>query len=383
MPARLLAAARRPWAYREGPGRDLRLDLLRGYALLAMIVNHTVVGNSWFYAISGIERFYTSAAESFYLISGLVLGTLSARLALGDGVRRILRRTRTLYLVAVAMSLGFAALAFLFGDLRLWYDVQDELPRAAGERLAWAAGVLTLHEAFHGAQILVLYVLYMLVATLALALMAAGRTWRFLGGLGLLYAISQFAPEAVALPFATYPLAAAWAPLFFGGLALGYHREAVAGWWRRLPGRPLLTGLLLAAAAWFMWLYVTGFRAWPELPELLGAREAEMRPQRLALVALFALVAYMLATWLWAPLRAAVGWLLLPLGQASLWAFVAHLVVIVLIYNTPFHQDVMGREAGTLVHAAALLLVWASVMLRGALRGRLPAPQARGSGTLV
>jgi hypothetical protein len=243
--------------------------------------------------------------------------------------------------------------------------------------------VLTLHEAFHGAQILVLYVLYMLAAPLALALMAEGRTLLVLGGLGLIYAISQLAPEAVALPFATYPLAAAWAPLFFGGLVIGYHREAIAGWWRRAPVRPLLAGLVLVDAAWFLWLYLSGYRAWPELPELLGQREAEMRPQRLALVGLFALVGYLLATWLWAPLRAAVGWLLLPLGQASLWAFVAHLAVIVLIYNTPFHQDVMGREAGTLVHAAALLLVWASVMLRAALRGRWRAAQPHGNGKSV
>jgi len=364
------AAARWPWAYSGDGRRDLRLDLLRGYALLAMIVNHTVVGNSWFYAISGNEVFYTSAAEIFYLISGLVLGMISARPPLGDAVRRIVRRTRTLYLAAVGMSLGFAALAF-FSQLRLWYDVQRDLPRGWDDRLAWVAGVLTLHESFHGAQILVLYVLYMLVVPLALLLMAEGRTWLVLAGLGVVYAISQYAPDAVQLPFATYALAAAWAPLFFGGLVIGYHHEMIGAWWRRMRGRPLLIALVLVVAGWFLWLHISGYSAWPALPDLLGGREAEMRPQRLALTGLFMLVGYWLSTWFWVPLRASVGWLLLPIGQNSLWAFVAHLVVIDLIYNTPFHRDEMSLAAGTLVHGVALLLVWASVMLRGLLRARL------------
>ena len=360
-----------PWNYREEQTRDLRLDMLRGYALLAMIVNHTVVGNSWFHSVSGHETFYTSAAEIFYLISGVVLGITSAKLTIGSAVRRILRRTRTLYLVMIAMNLGFAALAF-YTPLRLWYDVQRDLPAVTSARLAWFAGVLTLHESFHGAEILVLYILYMLAAPLALFLMAEGRTWLLLGSLGGLYAISQFFPDAVWLPFATYPLAIAWAPIFFGGLVIGYHRERIAVWWRRLPGKPLWIGMVVVVASWFLWLHGSEYAAWPALPDRLGERESEMRPQRLALVALFALFGYLIATWFWVPLRSTLGWLLLPIGQASLWAFVAHMVVIDIIYNTPFHRDTMSQGAGTLVHCAALLLVWASVMLRNSIRSHIP-----------
>ena len=49
--------------------RDLRLDLLRGYAVFAMVIDH-VAGASPLYLLSGGNRFSTSAAEGFVFLSG-------------------------------------------------------------------------------------------------------------------------------------------------------------------------------------------------------------------------------------------------------------------------------------------------------------------------
>jgi hypothetical protein len=130
--------------------RDLRLDFSRGYCLVAMLINHLVVTRSWLYVMSGHEVFYTSAAEGFYCISGVVLGMTTARLPLGIAVRRVLRRALALYGMALMIALGFAALGLLT-DLRLWYDVQTELPRSSASTLRFVLNVLTLHESFHGA----------------------------------------------------------------------------------------------------------------------------------------------------------------------------------------------------------------------------------------
>ena len=62
-----------PASYREEGSRDLRVDFLRGFAVLAMVVDH-LGGPSWLYALTGGNRFYTSAAEGFILISGLLGG---------------------------------------------------------------------------------------------------------------------------------------------------------------------------------------------------------------------------------------------------------------------------------------------------------------------
>ena len=48
------------------PTRDSRIDLLRGLAVIAMIVDH-VVGDSPLRWLTGGNHFYTSAAEGFVL----------------------------------------------------------------------------------------------------------------------------------------------------------------------------------------------------------------------------------------------------------------------------------------------------------------------------
>src|SRR5687767_11168856 len=95
-------------------GRDLRIDLLRGYCVLAMVVDH-IAGRSLLYPLTGGNRFYTSAAEAFIFISGLVMGLVYRRLVERDGLgfslRRAIERSVTLYLVTITLSLLFIPLS--------------------------------------------------------------------------------------------------------------------------------------------------------------------------------------------------------------------------------------------------------------------------------
>src|SRR5574337_982851 len=61
------------WSYPAFERRDLRLDLLRGFAVVVMIVDH-LGGASWLYLVTGGNNFYVSGAEAFIFISGLVVG---------------------------------------------------------------------------------------------------------------------------------------------------------------------------------------------------------------------------------------------------------------------------------------------------------------------
>ncbi len=61
------------WRYREQGHRDTRLDLLRGYAVFAMICDHAT-NISWFSPFTGGNRFVVSAAEGFVFLAGLVVG---------------------------------------------------------------------------------------------------------------------------------------------------------------------------------------------------------------------------------------------------------------------------------------------------------------------
>src|SRR5512140_3391930 len=106
------------WKYPAQERRDLRLDLLRGCAVLVMVVDH-FGGSSWLYLLTGNNNFFTSGAEAFVLISGMVVGIVYGAIARRDGIRaasgKAFRRAFTLYKLTVIMTLLFAALSDLFG----------------------------------------------------------------------------------------------------------------------------------------------------------------------------------------------------------------------------------------------------------------------------
>ena len=61
------------WIYRSASSRDLRLDWLRGYATMAMVVDH-IGSSSYLYVVTGGNIFFVSAAEAFVFISGMIVG---------------------------------------------------------------------------------------------------------------------------------------------------------------------------------------------------------------------------------------------------------------------------------------------------------------------
>ncbi len=116
----------RSWAYQGADGRDLRVDLLRGLAVLAMVVDH-LGGPSILYLLTGGNRFYTSAAEGFIVLSGLTVGLVYRRIAERQGLatafRRLLARAWTLYVLAVGLTLVMLTVSELM-----------HLPWASGSR---------------------------------------------------------------------------------------------------------------------------------------------------------------------------------------------------------------------------------------------------------
>ena len=71
-----MSAATARLAYDTGAKRDLRIDFLRGAAMVGMIVDHTGGDSSWLYVLTGGNRFFMSAAEAFFFMSGFVTGVV-------------------------------------------------------------------------------------------------------------------------------------------------------------------------------------------------------------------------------------------------------------------------------------------------------------------
>ena len=81
----------------------MRLDLLRGFCVLVMVADHIGGERSWVYVVTGGNRFFTSAAEGFVLISGIVMGSVYMNVIQCEGMnamlRKVLKRAGFLYLL--------------------------------------------------------------------------------------------------------------------------------------------------------------------------------------------------------------------------------------------------------------------------------------------
>lgn len=384
---RALDALLASWRYVASPiGRDPRLDLLRGFCVFAMIVDH-IGGTSWLYAITGGNRGPVTAAEGFVFLSGLVLGIVSRRRLERDGLRAAaraaLRRAWTLYALCVALTGIFVAVT-VTTDLALWVDralLGDTAGWTASEWAELAVSIVLLRFTWHGTDILALYAVLLAAAPLALFLLAEGRAWTLLGGSSALWLAYQLAPERAAVPWpiehaAMFPVAA-WQVLFVTALVLGYHRAEIGAWLAQESSRPRGSGmglrLGLGTAAVALLLVIWAVSAGEALA--LGGEagrlaafdpfdKAGLGIGRLVAFAGLASLVYGLLTLCWRPIERGVGWLLIPLGQASLYAYTVHLFLILVAYNVPPYvgSDQPGWELHNTVGQLLLVLaIWALV----------------------
>lgn len=374
-PKRLASVeAGRSWCYSSDGTRDLRLDLLRGFCVFAMIVNH-IGGESWLYPVTGGGRFFTSAAEGFVFISGLVLGMVSVQRIRQDGLVlalwAVLRRARVLYVSTVVLTLGFATYAAAIG-LPWGWDI------SRGDLLEIVAGTLTLHRTFYLIDILLLYTLLLLATPIALLFLIRGRTKLLLVGSWLLWGIYQYYPQQASIPWYVqggdaFPLAA-WQVLFVTGLVLGYHRSALADRLRWLPRHLYLVTLAVLFAVLISMSLGEGI--WPVIVAqgedftsmVYGAFEkSSVGPGRIVAFAIVFQFAYLVVTMFWQPVRAAVGSILLPLGQNALYAYTVHVVVIWVFLSGQLESvgyDSRVPVINTWFQLGAIILIWLLIRRR-------------------
>jgi hypothetical protein len=357
------------WRYEAGK-RDLRLDLLRGFAVVAMVADHIGGERSWLYGLTGGDAFWVSAAEVFVFISGLLLGMISAGLmarhGLGVALMKSLQRTWTLYLLTVTLTLSFIALSAQL-DLSWGPEITS---------VSWIdllVSVMTLHRTFYLTDILLLYTLLVLMAVPVLVLLVQGHTrWVLVGSWGL-WTLWQLAPQHAQFPWAiadnsvfNFP---AWQVLFVTAMVIGYHRQPLERCVTWVSERMLLvvSGAIVAAA-------IVVYISFPQVPMppqtwLLDQlfSKVDLRIGRLLVFASFFTFAVSLLTLAWKPICRTLGWLLLPLGQDALSAYILHLFVVVLAVKVrPMLLGIDSQNSlhNTLFQLAGIIFIWTAIMVR-------------------
>jgi hypothetical protein len=356
------------WRYSSTEKRDLRLDLMRGFAVTVMVVDH-FGGSSWLYLVTGGNNFFTSGAEAFVLISGIVVGMVYGAIALRDGLRtaivKALSRAFTLYKLTIVLTLGFAIISELLG-----------LPWAKGYTIGnpfeFAFNVVILHQTYYLADIPLLYTILMALAPIGLWLLYQHHTKILLTASFLSWLGFQIvnANQIIIWPTigSTTFHPASWQLIFFWAMAAGYHRDAL---FKKLQGIPRWPYFVIATALFFalVHLYSTDLktleRLYPGLDiEAIATtlfNKSTVAPGRIVATVIVFQFIYILLSRFWVPLYAVFGWILSPLGQNSLYSYTMHVVIIggfyMLLPYLPGNLTERGT-INTMLQLGVLVVLW-------------------------
>jgi hypothetical protein len=330
--------------------RDVALDLLRGLAIVILVINHLPLRSP----LEDMTSAILSAAEMLVLVSGVVAGMVFGRRWRTQGptatTRALLKRSRTLYVASVVVVALVGMLTLVPGIALHDLTVSRGIDRYAFDGFhATGLAILTLEAGPWQFNIMGFFVVVLALTPALLwaldrggwpfvlagswALYAAGRTWPV-----------ELLPSQSETPF---PIAV-WQVLFVHGLLAGWHRARIGAFvarhWRRCAG-VLAAGGALATMLWF-WLDAEHFG------------KDRLDPLRLVLMVSLTALTYAL-------LRAhvaqrALGWLLLPLGRNSFYVFIMQVFACVAVANVA-----RGGMAWALVlQLGALALLWTMVRQR-------------------
>jgi hypothetical protein len=364
------------WRYPTAlAGRDLRLDFLRGYCVVVMLIDHVGLFPAWTIGVTGGGQLWVTAAEGFILISGMVMGMIYPRLIAQRGwhwaIRHVARRAAGLFAVTVVCQIIYNTGDFV---LRATHGRPSEVPDnyfRLVEEAIFQSRVAPVHLA-----LLPLFIVLMFWGLGVLYVLAQGRWhWVLLGSIGLWYA-AQLNGTMFTFVHLSFRLPS-WQLLFTIGLLAGYYHVALRGWWRRLPAYRWRAALLIASGFGLLLLsFQVSYRGlgagvdWLRFDGPMFERFL-LKPGRL-IVALWVFAAcFELLTVCWLPLRRVLGWLLLPLGQHALTAFLFHSMAVYSIQRLPgwpfpdHDPTVMG-----FIHLGIVLAVWAATLAAVQVRSR-------------
>ena len=373
------------WRYAIAGVRDLRIDFMRGIALVMMVVAHTEVMSV--FNIFSWERFgLTTGAEGFVILSGFMLGMLNrARLqkvVLLTVSWGLYLRAWKIYRVNIIIIVSFILLAYI-PHINI-FEVTHFTDRFSGEswslypvtpqiKETWFNIILYLQIGPHQTQILGLYIFLLLFSPLFLGMLQKGNVWWLLGASLLVYGLWQRWPLRLTpseFEFA-FPLLA-WQFIFVLGMASGWYKAELISFARTPAGKVVVVALVIVAL-------ILGFIAQnhtnPFMPPALlmhvippesfntfyhtWAAKNGLGPVRVLNDIALMVTVYLVLTYCWTPLNRMLGWFLIPLGQHSLYTFILHVYVVLLV--SQFITFDLWRHAwieNTLVHAAALGILW-------------------------
>ncbi|HSW78433.1 MAG TPA: OpgC domain-containing protein [Candidatus Babeliales bacterium] len=193
--------------------RILAFDLIRGFFLLVILVDHVELYPNGLDLFTGKGRLWVSAAEGFFFMSGLLIGMIyKRRLALGMKFifKKMWTRAAELYLVGTGLTLLYLAWAVFTNHPY----IKDSLPVP----FPWHHYIeqaLLMRFTYGWADFLIRFAILMAFAPLVFWLVAKRLWWLALVGIVTVW---FFRGQGFTL---------AWQLIFNSGIIIGFHWQQI------------------------------------------------------------------------------------------------------------------------------------------------------------
>lgn len=315
-------------------GRIHELDLLRGFFILVIVVDHFQRWPSAFTYITGEGRLWVSAAEGLFIISGLLIGYLRGHkqrdLPLSTIAKGLAKRAAMLYVWAVGITFAVVAMSawFAAGDPLVPSGPNVEQTASIG---AYVWNVFTQSYSSDWIFFLRLYAIMLLASPFFIWLLRKGKWW--------VAAIISLLVYWLSFLFEQPEAAMQWQVLFFGAGLIGYKLDTIRQWLsthtkaRRIISVSVITTAITTMILSYFWVlgwnyvespnssisrdtYVAA-RNW--LDPLFGRNP--MMPFRIILSFIWAAGLFAIFHYGRAFIMKWLGWLLILFGQRSLSAY--------------------------------------------------------------
>lgn len=323
--------------------RIAAFDLLRGYFLIAIIINHLNYP-SLASLLTMKGELFVSSAEGFFLISGIVLGIVRGAKLINqpfkEAARLLLKRAGQLYIIYFLSTVLFTLIGWWFFMDNPGLKSGIASPDTPIHEMLWNAA--SFNYLYGWLDYLRLYIFFLLASPLAIWLLRKGLWW-----LVVVASISiwYFTPE-LDWPANVYIQPYNWQLIFFSGLVIGFHWKQISEWWQHLkkPLRvsivSLVVGMAFATLAFNIFLAFGG-KISPDIYAYVAPIRDTLSPyfdkENLPLARLSLFMLWFWASfWLFRKFEPFIvkwlGWLLLSFGGSSLYVYIVHGILIFFVH---------------------------------------------------
>lgn len=355
--------------------RILELDLIRGFFVLIIVIDHFQRWPNIFTFMTGEGRLWVTAAEGFFIVSGLLIGYIRGRRSLKKPLKEVtktlLKRSATLYVWCIIITcITTVAAAFLSTPDKA--DLFPKLPEAnvIASLPAFFTNVLSLNFASDWIYFLRLYAIMLAISPLVI--------WAFRRGKWYLVAAGSLAIFTFTELIGFEEAACQWQLLFFGAALIGWKFDdllAILQRYRRHTRRYLIIfSALMLAVFGISYFFVHGwtvaedvdfvsYNSFVTLHDIAAQtfNNSPMTIWRIALafgcfgglMSLFHLIKPWLMRWF--------SWLLVSFGTNSLTVYCLQALILPLIQFIAPVTD--SWVLNTLMTSAVVMIIWLTMRI--------------------